>query len=216
MCTSSNCEAVFRWALEQGDKIAFFPDEHLGRNTALHMGFRDEEMALWDPTIPPEYNDRDALRRAKIVLWKGFCSVHARFSVEQIQRARRDFPGIRVIVHPECRREVVEAADGFGSTEYISKVIRESEPGSQWAVGTEINLVSRLARELPDRLIFCLDPIVCPCSTMYRIDPKYLCWALENLAEGRVVNEITVPERDVRFAKAALDRMMEITAAARA
>jgi quinolinate synthase len=215
VCTSSNCEAIFRWALEEGDKIAFFPDEHLGRNTALHMGFRDEDMALWDPTIPPEMNDREGLRRAKIVLWKGFCSVHARFSVEQIQRARRDFPGIRVIVHPECRREVVEAADGFGSTEYISRVIRESEPGSQWAVGTEINLVSRLAKELPDRLIFCLDPIVCPCSTMYRIEPRYLCWALENLVEGHVVNEITVPERDVRYAKAALDRMMEITAAAR-
>ncbi len=214
VCTSSNCEAIFRWALEQGDKIIFFPDEHLGRNTAMHMGFADEDLAVWDPRVAAEENDLEAIRRSRFVLWKGHCSVHQRFSVEQINRARREFPGISVIVHPECRREVVEASDGFGSTEYISRMVNSAPAGSQWAVGTEINLVSRLARQNPDKLVFCLDPIVCPCSTMYRIHPVYLCWVLENLLEGRVVNEIVVPESDIRWAREALQRMIEITSTA--
>jgi quinolinate synthase len=152
------------------------------------------------------------LRAAQMVLWKGFCSVHERFTVEQIADARRDYPGITVIVHPECRREVVAAADLDGSTELIVKVIDKAAPGSMFAVGTEINLVRRLQAEHPDKLIFCLDPVVCPCSTMYRIHPAYLCWALENLVEGRVVNRIQVDDATRHWARVALDRMLELGA----
>ncbi len=210
VCTSSNAPKVLEWGMRQGHKIVFFPDEHLGRNTALAMGFTESDIAIWDPRVGPDGNDQAELARCPIVLWKGWCSVHQRFSVEQIERARREFPGINVIVHPECRHEVVEAADSYGSTEHILKTINASEPGSKWAVGTEINLVSRLAKAHPDKLIFCLDPIVCPCSTMYRIHPSYLAWALENLVEGKVVNEIIVPERDIHWAKVALDRMLSL------
>lgn len=210
VCTSSNCEKVFKWAFKRGEKIVFFPDEHLGRNTALHMGLSEDDLMVWNPNIDPEMNDLEALRKARVILWKGYCSVHGRFSVEQIERARKDFPDVTVIVHPECRQEVVQAADGFGSTEYIVKRINAAEPGTTWAVGTEINLVSRLNREHPDKTIFCLDPIVCPCSTMYRIHPSYLCWALENLIEGKVVNEIVVPDDVKKHARVALDRMLEI------
>lgn len=213
VCTSSNCKKVFEWALQRGTKIVFFPDEHLGRNSALDMGFTESDLTVWDPLGEVSHETRDALAGSKFVLWKGYCSVHARFSVEQIERARRDHPGIRVIVHPECRREVVEAADGSGSTEYIVKTINESDKGTSFAVGTEINLVHRLAVTHPDRTIFCLDPIVCPCSTMYRIHPSYLCWALENLVRGNVVNEIVVPDGDIRFARAALDRMLSLSVA---
>lgn len=210
VCTSSNCAKVFEWALTEGQKIVFFPDEHLGRNTALSMGYKDEDMMVWDPHRGPDGNDLEALKRCTFILWRGWCSVHGRFSVEQVELARRDFPGITVIVHPECRHEVVEAADGFGSTEYIVRQIKGAAPGSAWAIGTEINLVHRLAKENPDKTIFCLDPIVCPCSTMYRIQPQYLAWALENLLQGNIVNEIVVPDKDRRFAKAALDRMLSL------
>jgi quinolinate synthase len=212
--TSSNAPRVVEWALQRGKKVLFFPDEHLGRNTGVKLGFDPEnDMALWD--FRKGYgtlggNSEEKLRASTLILWRGWCSVHARFSVQQIEKARAEYPGIKVVVHPECRRSVVEEADLDGSTEFISKVIRESPAGSQWAVGTEINLVSRLARENSDKLVFCLDPVVCPCSTMYRVHPAYLAWVLEELAEGRVVNEISVPEEIAGNARIALDRMLAV------
>jgi quinolinate synthase len=210
VCTSSNATQVLRWAFEQGERVLFFPDEHLGRNTGVKLGIPDEAMVVWDPRRPLGGSSIDALRRARLILWRGWCSVHARFTVAQIDRARRDHPGINVIVHPECRREVVEAADLDGSTELILETISSAEPGSQWAVGTEINMVNRLAAEYPDKLIFCLDPVICPCSTMYRIHPTYLAWVLDALVEGRVLNEITVPDQVKAAARTALDRMLAL------
>jgi quinolinate synthase len=210
VCTSSNAPALVRWAMEQGERVLFFPDEHLGRNTGHRLGLRN--MVVWDPRKPLGGNTAEELRASQMVLWKGFCSVHERFTVEQIEAARRDYPGITVLVHPECRRDVVAASDLDGSTEYIIKVIEEAPEGSQFAVGTEINLVRRLQEEHPDKLIFCLDPILCPCSTMYRVHPAYLCWALENLAEGNVVNRITVDPDTRHWAHVALDRMLQLGA----
>jgi quinolinate synthase len=210
VCTSSNAERLVRWALERGDRVLFFPDEHLGRNTAHRLGLDDP--AVWDPRKPLGGNDAALLERSRMVVWKGFCSVHERFTLEQIEEARAEHPGVNVIVHPECRREVVAAADLDGSTEVIVKAIDEAPPGSKWAVGTEINLVRRLAAEHRDKIIFCLDPIVCPCSTMYRIHPAYLCWLLESLVAGKVVNRISVDECTRHWAGVALERMLEIGA----
>jgi quinolinate synthase len=213
ICTSSNARMVLEWGLDRGRRVLFFPDQHLGRNTAVKLGIPLEEMAVWDYTLPPGSlggNTPEQLQRARVILWKGHCSVHARFSVEQIERAREDYPGIKVIVHPECRLEVVQTADADGSTEFIARTIAEAPAGSRWAVGTEINLVSRLARENPDKLVFCLDPVVCPCSTMYRIHPAYLCWVLERLLAGKIVNRVTVDEETARWAKVALDRMLAV------
>ena len=214
VCTSSNCPKVLKWALSQGKRVLFFPDQHLGRNTALAMGFTEEQMAVWDPNAEGNLggNSREDLLGAKFFLWKGHCSVHGRFTVAQIEYARKRYTDVKVIVHPECRREVVEAADEYGSTEKIQKVIQEAPNGATWAVGTEINLVNRLAEEekANGKLIFCLDPIVCPCSTMYRIAPPFLLWALENLVEGNVVNQVKVPAEIARDAKLALDRMLAI------
>jgi quinolinate synthase len=208
VCTSSNAPAIVRWAMEQGDRVLFFPDEHLGRNTAHRLGL--ERTVVWDPRKSLGGNSGADLDSSQMVLWKGFCSVHERFTVAQIEQARAEYPDITVIVHPECHREVVAAADLDGSTEFIIKAIEEAPPGSKWAVGTEINLVRRLADEHPDKLIFCLDPIVCPCSTMYRIHPAYLCWVLENLVEGRIVNQISVDEHTRHWARVALQRMLDI------
>jgi quinolinate synthase len=169
-------------------------------------------MPRWDPRRPLGGNSLETLRAARLILWRGWCSVHARFTVAQIEQARRDHPGINVIVHPECRREVVEAADRDGSTELILETISSAPPGSRWAVGTEINMVNRLAAEHPDKLIFCLDPVICPCSTMYRIHPAYLAWVLEALVDGQVLNEIVVPERVKASARVALDRMLSLPA----
>ncbi|HXG37055.1 MAG TPA: quinolinate synthase NadA [Dehalococcoidia bacterium] len=213
VCTSSNAQKVLEWAFERGQKVLFFPDQHLGRNTGLKMGISLEQMPVWDYTRPYGSlggNALEQLERARIILWKGHCSVHNRFSLEQVQQARGKYPGIKVLVHPECRMEVVQAADLNGSTEFIARTIAEAPPGSQWAVGTEINLVSRLARENPDKLVFCLDPVVCPCSTMYRIHPAYLCWVLESLAEGRIVNHLVVEEETARWARIALERMLAV------
>jgi quinolinate synthase len=212
VCTSSNAPKVVEWAFQQRERAFFFPDQHLGRNTGVKLGIPLDEMAVWDYTLPPGSlggNTLDDLRRAKMILWRGHCSVHARFTVEQIRAARETYPDVQVVVHPECQREVVQAADGDGSTEFIVRAIAEAPPGSTWAVGTEINLVSRLARENPDKLVFCLDPVVCPCSTMYRIHPAYLCWVLEKLLDGQVVNSVQVHEETARYAKLALDRMLE-------
>jgi len=210
VCTSSNAPAIVRWALDQGDRVLFFPDEHLGRNTAFRLGL--ERTVVWDPRADLGGNTRAELQASQMILWKGFCSVHERFTVEQIEQARAEYPGITVIVHPECHREVVAAADCDGSTEYIIKVIEAAAPGSKFAVGTEINLVRRLADEHPDKFIFCLDPIVCPCSTMYRIHPAHLCWVLENLVEGRIVNQITVDEGTRYWSHVALQRMLDMGA----
>ena len=210
VCTSSNAANVFDWAYERGERILFFPDEHLGRNTGHLKGVPADEMVVWDPFEPLGGNTPEALRNAKVILWKGFCSVHARFSVEQIEQARRDFPDVQVIVHPECRREVVAASDANGSTEFIIDTIRDAQSGTTWAVGTEINLVNRLNDEMPDKTIFCLDPVICPCSTMYRVHPAYVLWTLEHLVAGEVVNRITVDEATRKDALVALDRMLEV------
>ena len=210
VCTSSNAAKVFDWVFERGEKIFFFPDEHLGRNTANKYGFKGEDIVLWDPKQPFGGLTEAQIQRAKVILWKGFCSVHARFSVEQIEQARRDFPDVQVIVHPECRREVVAASDANGSTEFIIDTIRDAPSGTTWAVGTEINLVNRLNDEMPDKTIFCLDPVICPCSTMYRVHPAYVLWTLEHLVAGEVVNRITVDEATRKDALVALDRMLEV------
>ena len=210
VCTSSNAMRVLQWAFERSERVLFFPDEHLGRNTGVKLGIPDDAMVVWDPRRPLGGNSVEALRRARLILWRGWCSVHARFTVAQVAQARRDYPGIRVIVHPECRREVVEAADLDGSTELILETISSAPPGSQWAVGTEINMVNRLAAEHPDKLIFCLDPVICPCSTMYRIHPAYLAWVLEALVDGQVLNEIVVDDRVKAAASVALGRMLSL------
>jgi quinolinate synthase len=209
VCTSSNAEQVLRWAFARGRRVLFFPDEHLGRNTALKMGVPEEQIVVWNQREDFGGIEDDAtLVNARVILWKGWCSTHLRFTAAQIAQARRDFPGVRVVVHPECRHEVVAAADENGSTEYIVKVIEQSPAGTTWAVATEVNLVKRLAREHPDKTIFCLDPVVCPCSTMYRIHPAYLAWVLEALVEGRVVNQVSVDGETARWAKVALERML--------
>src|SRR5215475_9935611 len=206
VCTSSNATRVLQWAFERGERVLFFPDEHLGRNTGVKLDIADDAMVRWDPRRPLGGNSPEALRHARLILWRGWCSVHARFTVAQIDEARRDYPGINVIVHPECRREVVDAADLDGSTELILETISAAPPGSQWAVGTEINMVNRLAAEHPDKLIFCLDPVICPCSTMYRIHPAYVAWVLEALVDGRVLNEIVVQDGVKTAARVALGR----------
>lgn len=211
-CTSSNARKVVEWALERGEKLLFFPDQHLGRNTAAGLGLDpDDDMLVWNPNKPFGGVTPEEVRAKRILLWKGHCSVHQRFTVQQIEQARRERPGVKVIVHPECPLEVVRAADCNGSTEYIIKTISDAEPGTEWAVGTEINLVSRLAQEHPDKTVFCLDPVVCPCSTMYRIHPHYLLWTMENLLEGKIVNQVKVKPEIAANARRALNRMLEIT-----
>ncbi|HZC07638.1 MAG TPA: quinolinate synthase NadA [Ktedonobacterales bacterium] len=209
VCTSSNAQQVMEWAFARGRRVLFFPDEHLGRNTALKMGIAPERIVVWNQRKDfGDIADEQTLIDAQVILWKGWCSTHQRFSAEQIAEARERFPGVRVVVHPECNHETVMAADLNGSTEYIIKVVEESPAGAVWAIGTEINLVKRLAREHPDKTIFCLDPIVCPCSTMYRIHPAYLAWVLEELVEGRIVNQVSVDGETARWAKVALERML--------
>ncbi|MDQ2717820.1 MAG: quinolinate synthase NadA [Chloroflexota bacterium] len=211
VCTSSNAPAVIQWAFTHGQRVLFFPDEHLGRNTALKYGIPEEQMAVWNPKNPMATDDaEEELERSKIILWKGYCTTHMRFNVQQIAKARADYPGIKVLVHPECRREVVAAADLYGSTEYIIQQIEQAAAGSQWAVATEINLVHRLAQEHPDQFIFCLDPIVCPCSTMYRIHPAYLAWVLEGLLEDKVINQVSVNGETSHWARVALERMLAL------
>jgi quinolinate synthase len=211
VCTSSNAEGILKWAFERGDKVLFFPDQHLGRNTGYKMGIPLEQMVLYNP-ITSEFECSDEeLAQAKIILWKGFCSVHQKFTPEQIKEVRRLYPEMKVIVHPECPFETVQAADYVGSTEYIIKMVEESPAGSQWAIGTEINLVNHLHKTHQDKLIVSLSgPNVCPCATMYRISPQHLCWALENLVEGKVVNQVKVDAEIRHWARVALDRMLAI------
>lgn len=210
VCTSSNAARVYDWAFARGEKVLFFPDEHLGRNTGVRSGVPTDAMVVWDPFLPLGGNTPEALRNATIILWKGYCSVHARFTVDQIEAARITHPDVTAIVHPECRLEVVQAADCDGSTEFIIDTIRAAAPGTTWAVGTEINLVNRLQHEMPDKTIFCLDPVICPCSTMYRVHPAYVLWTLEHLVDGDVVNRIEVDPATRRDALVALDRMLAV------
>src|SRR5215470_11392771 len=210
ICTSSNAGAVMKWAFEGGEKILFLPDEHLGRNTGYRMDIPLDQMIVWDPYQELGGNTPEAVRNARIILWKGYCSVHQRFTPEQVARVRREHPGIRVIAHPECRFEVAQAADQIGSTEGIIKAIESAPPGSEWAVGTEIHLVNRLGKIFDDRKVISLDPNVCVCTTMFRITPQHLLWALENLGSGNVVNRISVDERTRYYARLALDRMLAL------
>jgi len=208
VCTSSNASTVLKWAFERGQRVLFFPDQHLGRNTAKAMGIPLERMPVWDPRKPMGGVSEQVLREAKVILWHGYCSVHKRFTVEQIEQARAQFPGVRVIVHPECPMAVVDAADAAGSTDFIKKAVEAAPAGSIFAIGTEVNMVQRLAKEHPDKTLFCLDPVVCPCSTMYRIHPAYLAWVLEALERREIVNRITVREEIAAPARVALERML--------
>ena len=210
VCTSSNAAATFEWAYAKGEKVLFLPDQHLGRNTGLKMGIRLDEMIVWNPFKPLGGNSKKEIEKSKLILWQGHCSVHTRFTVEQIAQARTAHPDVHVVVHPECTNEVVTAADSNGSTEYIKKLISEAPAGTSWAVGTEISLVNRIAAENPDKTVFCLDTVVCPCSTMYRIHPAYVSWVLDGLLEGQVVNQITVDDKTRKFSRIALERMLSV------
>ena len=213
VCTSSNAAAVLEWAFAQGDQVLFFPDQHLGRNTGKRLGIDPQtQTAVWGPHKPLGGLLPERIASSRILLWQGHCSVHIRFRVDQIERARREHPGVRVVVHPECPQPVVDAADADGSTEFIINYVRNGPPGV-YAVGTEINLVHRLHEEVAHegKTVFCLDPVVCPCATMYRIHPAYLAWVAEALVEGRVVNPIRVDEETREWARVALDRMLAIT-----
>lgn len=208
VCTSSNARTVLEWAFARGRRVLFFPDQHLGRNTAKAMGVPPEQMPMWNPRKPLGGSTAEVIEDSRVILWHGFCSVHRRFTVDQIDKARAEHPGVRVIVHPECPMDVVDAADEAGSTDIIRKAIAAATEPTTFAVGTEINLVQRLAAQYPQHEIFCLDPVVCPCSTMYRIHPGYLAWVLESLVAGEVVNRITVPADVAEPATVALERML--------
>lgn len=213
VCTSSNAATVLAWAFERGQRVLFFPDQHLGRNTAKAMGVPLEQMPMWNPRKPLGGSTAAELDDAKVILWNGFCSVHKRFTVAQIEAARAEYPDVHVIVHPECPMPVVDAADSNGSTDFIVKAIEAAPAGSTFAIGTEINLVQRLAAQYPQHTIFCLDSVVCPCSTMYRIHPGYIAWALEALIgtadrPGEVLNRIQVTDDVAEPARLALERML--------
>jgi len=211
VCTSSNAKRALTWAFEHGSKVFFLPDQHLGRNTAvLEMGFDLDDCVLYDPHKPGGGLTDDQLRDARVILWRGHCSVHGRFTVDSVREVRERVPGVNVLVHPECRHDVVRAADQVGSTEYIIRALDAASAGSSWAVGTELNLVRRLALAHPDKQIMFLDRTVCYCSTMNRIDLPHLVWALEELVAGRVPNQITVDGDTARYARVALDQMLAL------
>lgn len=211
VCTSSNAMRAMKWAFEKGEKVLFLPDQHLGRNTAvLSLGLKLEDCVIWNPWKPSGGLSEDQIRMAKVILWRGHCSVHGRFTVENVENVRRVLPQVKVLVHPECQHEVVAMADVVGSTEMIIKTVNDSPSGSKWAIGTELNLVQRLARENPDKDVVFLDKTVCYCSTMNRIDLPHLVWAMEALVAGRVVNQIKVDDQVARQAKVALERMLAL------
>jgi len=211
VCTSSNAERAMRWAFEKGEKILFLPDQHLGRNTAvLKLGLSLADCVVWNPWKPNGGLTDEEIKQAKIILWRGHCSVHGRFSLENVKQVRDLLSGVKVLVHPECKNEVVAAADVVGSTEMIIKTVEASAAGSKWAIGTELNLVQRLANENPDKEIVFLDKTVCYCSTMNRIDLPHLVWTLESLVAGNIVNQIKVEKETAKFAKVALDRMLAL------
>ncbi|MGB8650205.1 MAG: quinolinate synthase NadA [Mycobacteriales bacterium] len=211
ICTSSNARRALEWAFSQGEKVLFLPDQHLGRNTAVReLGLSLDDCVVYDPRKPYGGSSPEQLRAAKMILWKGHCSVHGRFSKDSVDEVRARVPGVTVIVHPECKHEVVQAADLVGSTEHIIKTLEAAEPGTAWAIGTELNLVRRLAEQHPDKTVVFLDKTVCFCSTMNRIDLPHLVWALEELVAGRVPNRITVDPETARYAKQALDQMLAL------
>ncbi|MCI0775319.1 MAG: quinolinate synthase NadA [Chloroflexi bacterium] len=210
VCTSSNADKAFEWAFERGDKILFLPDQHLGRNTGIAMGISPGDMAVWNPHLPMGGLSDAEIRQAKVLLWQGHCSVHTRFTVDQIVAARERNPETNIIVHPECTQETVAAADMNGSTEFILNTVAGAPAGSSWGIGTEISMVRRLAANNPDKDVFCLDPVVCPCSTMYRIHPAYLLWVLEGIMAGLAINRIEVEPETRRNALIALERMLEV------
>jgi quinolinate synthase len=211
VCTSSNAVPLFDVYLKEFDKMMFFPDQHLGRNTGLKFGIPLDKMALWNPHEEFGGNTEEELREAKLILWRGHCSVHGRFKPWHVDQVRKQVPGIKVLVHPECMYEVVEKSDLNGSTSYIINTVKNAPSGSKWAIGTELNLVNRLAKQFPDKDIRLLAPDLCMCATMYRIAPQNLAWALENLVVGNVVNEIVVDDETKRFATIALERMISLT-----
>ena len=211
VCTSSNAARAMKWAFENGEKILFLPDQHLGRNTAvLSLGLTLNDCVLWNPWQPNGGLTDDQIKKSKVILWRGHCSVHGRFSIQNINDVRQQVPGVKVLVHPECQHEVVSNADVVGSTEMIIKTVRESAPGSKWAIGTELNLVSRLANENLDKQVVFLDKTVCYCSTMNRIDLPHLVWVMESLVSGRLVNQIKVEAEVAKYAKVALERMLAL------
>lgn len=210
VCTSSNARSVLEWAYAQKGRVLFFPDQHLGRNTAKAMGMPLDEMVVWDPFEELGGNTESAIHKSKIILWKGHCSVHQMFVPEHIDAFRARDPEVKILVHPECRMEVVDKADLVGSTEGILKVLREAPSGSHWAVGTELHMVNRVAKSMPDKKIDFLSPMVCLCATMYRIDMPHLAWTLDELRQGRVVNRITVDAETTHWARVALERMLAV------
>src|SRR4051812_48268787 len=211
VCTSTNAAAVMTWAWNRGEKLLMLPDQHLGRNTGYKLGVPLDRMVVWDPHEVGGGLTAQQARDAKLILWKGHCSVHTRFTVAQIDAFRKKHPGGKVVAHPECTFDVVQAADVSGSTEFIIDTVKSSPKGSVWAVATEIHLVNRLATQVaPDRLVVTLDPFGCLCSTMFRVSPNHLLWILEGLVEGQIHNQIIVPDETKRWAKLALDRMLEI------
>ena len=211
ICTSSNAERAMRWAFEQGEKIFFLPDQHLGRNTAvLKLGIGLDDCVVWNPWKPHGGLSDSEITNAKVILWRGHCSVHGRFSLDNIHEVRARIPDVRVLVHPECQHDVVRNSDVVGSTEMIIKTVTQSPAGSKWAVGTELNLVKRLAAHNPDKTVVFLDKTVCYCSTMNRIDLPHLVWAMESLVDGRLVNQIKVDEKTAHFARVALERMLAL------
>jgi quinolinate synthase len=211
ICTSSNAKRALEWAFQQGSKVLFLPDQHLGRNTAVRdMGFSLDDCVVYNPHKPGGGVTAQQLRDAKMILWRGHCSVHGRFSLDSVNDVRERIPGVNVLVHPECKHEVVSAADYVGSTEYIIKALDAAPAGSAWAIGTELNLVRRLAKAHPDKQIVFLDRTVCFCSTMNRIDLPHLVWALESLADGRLVNQVRVDDETAHHARVALDRMLAL------
>ena len=211
VCTSANAAAVLRWAFARRPRVLFFPDQHLGRNTALAMGIPAAEMPVWDPHCDElGGNTPQAIRQSRVVLWRGHCSVHQMFRPEHVDRFRQQYPDIKILVHPECTREVVAKADATGSTGRIIELVKNSPPGTRWAIGTELHLVNRLKHQHPEQEIYFLSPVVCMCATMYRIDLAHLCWSLENLAAGTPVNVIRVDDETARDALEALRRMLEV------
>lgn len=211
VCTSSNARAVLEWAYERGDRVFFFPDQHLGRNTALPMGITEEEMPVWDPyAMDLGGNSEEAIEKSRVILWKGHCSVHQMFRPEHVEQFRKQHPGIKILVHPECPREVNDLADVSGSTGKIIRTVEASPPGTKWAIGTELHLVNRLKAEHPEQEIHFLSPIVCMCATMYRIDLAHLCWSLENLRDGEPVNVIEVSDEVTKWSLVALERMLAV------
>jgi quinolinate synthase len=211
VCTSSNAKAVIEWAFDRGDRVFFFPDQHLGRNTALGMGIEESEMPVWDPyALELGDNTEEAIQNSKVILWKGHCSVHQMFRAEHVHQFRKQHPGIKILVHPECPREVNDLADVSGSTGKILQTVQDSPAGTKWAIGTELHLVNRLKAEFPEQEIHFLSPVVCMCATMYRIDLPHLCWTLENLRDGAVVNKIEVDDETTRWSLIALERMLAV------